>query len=97
MKALLAFVPGVYSGGDVATLTIRNLDENVKSRLRRRAAEHDRSMEEEVRVILREAVAEDAPAYGLGSRIAARFAELGGEDIALPQRREPLRTVELDS
>ena len=39
----------------MASITIRNLDDNVKTRLRVRAAEHHRSMEEEVRIILRDA------------------------------------------
>ncbi len=40
----------------MANITIRNLDDDVKARLRVRAAEHHRSMEEEVRIILRDAV-----------------------------------------
>jgi len=40
----------------MASITIRNLEDRVKTRLRVRAAEHHRSMEEEVRVILRAAV-----------------------------------------
>ena len=40
----------------MASITVRNLDDNVKTRLRMRAAEHHRSMEEEVRIILRDAV-----------------------------------------
>lgn len=40
----------------MASITIRNLDEKVKSRLRVRAAENHRSMEEEARLILRDAV-----------------------------------------
>ena len=40
----------------MAQLLVRNLDDDVKARLRVLAAEHGRSMEEEVRVILRQAV-----------------------------------------
>ena len=40
----------------VASITIRNLDDDVKTRLRIRAAEHHRSMEEEARLILHDAV-----------------------------------------
>ena len=40
----------------MASITIRNLDDDVKTRLRMRAASHSRSMEEEARVILRDAV-----------------------------------------
>ncbi|MGH8553594.1 MAG: FitA-like ribbon-helix-helix domain-containing protein [Methylococcales bacterium] len=40
----------------MATLTIRKLDDEIKAGLRLRAAAHDRSMEEEVRQILKQAV-----------------------------------------
>ena len=46
----------------MASITIRNLDEDVRTRLRVLAAEHNRSMEEEVRIILREAVYNRQPA-----------------------------------
>ena len=69
----------------MAQLVVRNLDEEVKVKLRRRAAAHGRSMEEEVRAILRDAVKDEArPRGGLGTRIAARFAGIGlreGEEI----------------
>ena len=42
----------------MASITIRNLDDEVRTRLRVRAAEHNRSMAEEVRIILREAVSD---------------------------------------
>ena len=45
----------------MASLTIRKLDETLKSRLRMRAAAHGRSMEEEARVILREALEQHPP------------------------------------
>ncbi len=75
----------------MAALTIRNLDDSLKTRLRLRAAARNRSMEEEVRQILRAALAEPAPAAAdLGSRIRARFARLGGVELALDER-EPVR------
>ena len=62
----------------MALVVIRHLEEVVKARLKRRAARHGRSMEEEVRHILRDAVKTDAhPVAKLGSRIAARFAKVG--------------------
>jgi plasmid stability protein len=76
----------------MASITIRSLDDEVKRRLRIRAAEHGRSMEEEVREILRQAVGREKPAYDLAAAIRARFAPLGGVDLDLPQReamREP--------
>ena len=45
----------------MASLTVRKLDEMLKRRLRMRAAANGRSMEEEARVILREALAQHPP------------------------------------
>jgi len=74
----------------MATLTIRNLDELTKAQLRIQAARHGRSMEEEARTILREAIEAKQPSaaseQGLGSRIHAHFAPLGGVELELPQR-----------
>jgi plasmid stability protein len=80
----------------MATLTIRNLDQAVKERLRIRAAEHGRSMEAEARRILQTALGESprSPERNLYERIHARFAALGGIDLDLPPRapvREPPR------
>ncbi|MEM9961810.1 MAG: plasmid stabilization protein [Pseudomonadota bacterium] len=74
----------------MASITIRNLEDELKRRLRVRAAEHGRSMEEEVREILREAVAGAAPPRNLASAIRARVAPLGGVELVLPER-EPMR------
>jgi len=75
----------------VATLTIRNLDQDLKARLRLRAAGHGRSMEEEARQLLRHALIQEEPAAGLGSRITRRFAEVGGADLPLAARSLPRR------
>jgi antitoxin FitA len=62
----------------MAQFIVRNLEDDVKARLKRRAAQHRRSMEEEVRHILRDAVKEQNRHIAkLGSRIAARFAKAG--------------------
>jgi antitoxin FitA len=62
----------------MAQLVVRNVEETVKSRLKRRANRHGRSMEEEVRDILRDAVKqEELSAGGLGSGISARFRKAG--------------------
>lgn len=75
----------------MASITIRNLDDDVKTRLRVRAAENGRSMEEEARVILREAVdREEVPVKGLGTAIHERFKPFGGVELELPPR-EPMR------
>ncbi len=65
----------------MAQLVVRNLEDEVKARLQRRARQHGRSTEEEVREILRNAVkAEDGTKEPLGSRLRARFAGIGLED-----------------
>ncbi len=76
----------------MATLTIRDLDDSLKHSLRLRAAGHRRSMEEEVRQILRAALQGDtaAPQQDLASRIRARVAALGGVDLQIAPR-EPAR------
>ena len=75
----------------VANITVRNLDEDLKRRLRIRAAENGRSMEQEARTILRAALAEDgAPTRDLGTAIHELFRPLGGVDLSLPPR-EPMR------
>jgi antitoxin FitA len=68
----------------MAQLVVRGLEQEVKARLQRRAARHGRSMEEEVRDILRDALKEEeAPAQGLGTEIASLFNKIGLEaDIA---------------
>lgn len=75
----------------MASITIRNLDERIKARLRLRAARHGRSMEEEARLLLRSALAGDAPGKpGVAEAIQARFKRLGGVELRLP-KREPVR------
>lgn len=73
----------------MASITIRNLDDDVKRRLRLRAVERGRSMEEEARAILRQAVGARTPPAKLGRAIHARFE---GLDIELaPPARGPMR------
>ena len=69
------------TAASMAQFVVRNLEEDVKRRLKRQAARHGRSLEEEVRQILRNAVAEKPRrAIGLGSRIAAIFENIGLDD-----------------
>ena len=74
----------------MASITIRKLDDEVKSRLRMRAAGNGRSMEEEARVILREAVGRESKAQNLVTVIRSRFGPENGVDLELPPR-EPIR------
>lgn len=80
----------------MSTLTIRNIEPAIKDKLRQTAAAHGRSMEEEVRTILRQALSKPAATSGLGSRIHARFDALGGvSDLPLPERTQPPRAASL--
>jgi plasmid stability protein len=75
----------------MASFTIRRLDEPTTARLRVRAAQHGRSMEEEAREILRTALAERRTGEeDLAASIRRRFAAVGGLELAdVP--REPMR------
>ena len=81
----------------MAQLVVRELENDVKARLQRRARQHGRSMEEEVRDILRQAVAtEDRSVRKLGSRIAERFRG-HGLTVDLPELRgQPTRPASFD-
>ena len=74
----------------MASITIRNLDEDVKTRLRVRAAGNGRPMAEEARLILRDVVGRKPGSRNLAEAIRARIAPLGGVDLELPPR-EPVR------
>ncbi len=77
----------------MASIVIRNLDDQTKDRLRIRAAHRRRSMEDEARNILREALAQEFVSSGdLAKAITSRFAKFGGVDLEIPPReamREP--------
>ncbi|MDF3812380.1 MULTISPECIES: plasmid stabilization protein [Rhodopseudomonas] len=75
----------------MAVMTIRNIDDAIKKRLRVRAAINGRSMEDEARDILRAALSTDAPrTRNLAQVIHKRFAALGGVDLP-GTRREAIR------
>lgn len=75
----------------MASIVIRRLEEATKKRLRLRASQHGRSMEEEARAILKLAVASGSQVEkNLAQSIRRRFAPLGG--VELPElAREPMR------
>jgi plasmid stability protein len=77
----------------LASITIRNLDESVKRKLRLRAAQRNRSMEDEARDILRTVLAQEPAQVGnLADAIRKRVEPLGGVELSLPPRgpmREP--------
>jgi plasmid stability protein len=74
----------------MASITIRQLEESTKRKLRMRAATHGRSMEQEAREILKSALIqpEEQP-KDLGKAIRELFAPYGGVELKIP-RREPL-------
>lgn len=76
----------------MATMTIRNIDDQLKARLRVQAAKHGRSMEDEARDILRVSLSvEPERGDSLVEAIRARVEALGGIDLTLPGR-EAIRT-----
>ena len=81
----------------MAQLLVRQLDDDVKAALQRRARAHGRSTEEEVREILREAVRTGrGKPVKLGSAIAARFNGLGLTAELDELRGHPVRAAELE-
>lgn len=74
----------------MATLTIRNLDDDIKRRLRIEAAEHGRSMEEQARVLLAEALRKTTAKQSLGAAVRAIIDPLGGFDLP-PRQKQPYR------
>lgn len=71
----------------MASMTIRNIDDTLKSRLRIRAAEHGRSMEEEARHILRSALANaGSDGESLVASIRRKVERVGGAELELPPR-----------
>ena len=78
----------------MAQLVVRNLEEDVKARLQRRANQRGHSMEEEVRDILRNAVrSEGRASVALGSRVSARFARVGLDEDIEPIRGQRARAA----
>jgi antitoxin FitA len=67
-------------------LIVRNLENAVKAKLQYRAKRHGRSMEEELRDILRNAANEDDTSVGLGTEISSLFSQ-AGLDAEIPEFR----------
>jgi plasmid stability protein len=81
----------------MTSMTIRNIDEGLKTRLRVRAASHGHSMEEEARDILRAALStETKKPHNLFEAIRARIAPLGGVELEIPPREPMPPPVEFD-
>lgn len=79
----------------MASLSIRDLDDDVRERLRVRAAQHGRSMEAEIRAILVEAVTAPNDGGSFLSMLHDRIGALGGVELAVPARTASARVVDL--
>lgn len=71
----------------MASLTIRNFDDELKTLLRLQAAHHGCSMEQEARDILRQAVRAKPSGTEFAQKIHQRFAKLNAEELPIPKRR----------
>jgi plasmid stability protein len=81
----------------MAQLVVRNIEDDVKERLQRRAKKHGCSLEELVRDILRDAAKDKRPTGGLGSQIAALFKDVGFEEgEILEWRGYPVQPAKFD-
>lgn len=80
----------------MCTIIIQNLETSLRKKLRLAAASHGRTMEEEARNILHEHFKESAEIVGMGSRIRARFAAIGGIELELPARTGMPRAATFD-
>jgi len=74
----------------MATIVIRNVDDELHARLKASASDHGRSMDAESRARLREGLAVESPAprQTLGEAVRAVFGPLGGVEFELPERGE---------
>ena len=79
----------------MASLVIRDLDDDVKARLRVQAAEHGRSMEAEARTILAAALNGRRPTRGLASYIHTQFVR--GVEVDIEARHDAARSADLSS
>ncbi|MEU4395613.1 plasmid stabilization protein [Kribbella sp. NPDC023855] len=78
----------------MAVITVRNLDDEVKQRLRVRAARNGHSMEAEARAIIVAAVAEEDEPKNILMRLRESAAELGGVELDIPPRDGTMRVVD---
>lgn len=80
----------------MAAITVRNLDDDVKHRLRIRAARNGHSMEAEARAIIVEAVGDEDEPKNFFMTWHEAFAAIGGVDLELPERTADHRVVNFD-
>ncbi len=78
----------------MAQLVVRNLESSVKAKLQRRAKRHGRSMEEEAREALRNAVNSEEAGAGLGTEIARLFEGIGLDSEIVELRGHAIKPVD---
>ncbi len=81
----------------MAALTVRGIDDELKLKLRVRAAANNRSMEAEARAILADALERPQPRSDLARGLVETFARAGGVDLTLPARDDRPRAADLDA
>jgi plasmid stability protein len=79
----------------MAAVTVRNLPEEIHRALRLRAAQHGRSTEAEIRVILEDAVRPEGRVK-IGSALAAFGQRFGGPDLDVTRDESPPRAASFE-
>src|SRR5258707_10672359 len=98
MQSMINMQSLINGGEYMASITIRDIDERFKARLRVQAAHHGRSMEEEARDILRTALSTGRSRKGsLVACIRARIEPLGGVELEIAPREAIREPVNLDT
>jgi plasmid stability protein len=80
----------------VAQIVVRNLEESVKLQIQRRAKRHGRSMEDEVRHILRDVAGEKPVQRKLGTELAELFRGIGFKPGEIRELRGSVRPARFD-
>lgn len=80
----------------MASITVRNIDDSLKKRLRIQAAKHGRSMEEEVRTILKSALTTEESDECLVSFIRTKVEPFGGVNIPEIPREQVRDPINID-
>jgi len=89
-------INAIIGGIHMASITIRNLDESLKTKLRLQSGQHGCSMEAEVRNILRQALIPSASQSNITDRIHQRFAGLSVDSLPIPARQSVRTPPEMD-
>jgi plasmid stability protein len=85
--AIAIILPQLWESMTMASVTVRNLPDATHRALKRRAAQHGRSTEAEIRLILEAAV---RPGKGLGSALAEIGRSVGGVALKIERDRTPV-------